>query len=329
MRLVWFTADFLKKMNNQEINFINHKAGWRNRRLRLKFVIKKLFKQLIIILPAVTGYPKLKKLFYKKQKRIIILDYHRVADKQNNNYAVKKEEFEKQVLYLLHNYNIVSLMDIVNYIQGKTNLADNSVAITFDDGYAEIYFSVYPILKKHKLPVTIFLVTDYAGTDKEFYWDSYFGLVGNKFLSWLQVKDMSENGISFGIHTATHPNLARLNEEEIKEEISRSKNKLEIMLNKKAEFFSYPFGTVLHINDITKKVISEYGFSCALTTIYGTVGLKSDILNLRRILIDANDNFYIFKQKVNGNLDTLSFLNSKFWQILFLQFNRFMGLEVD
>jgi peptidoglycan/xylan/chitin deacetylase (PgdA/CDA1 family)/ribosomal protein S18 acetylase RimI-like enzyme len=300
---------------------------WKKRKLRIKFILKKICKECIIIALSAAGYGYSRKLFLRNKKRILILAYHRISDSSGSNYAVKEEEFKRHILYLLHNYHIVGLAEIVDYIKGKTDLPDNALAITFDDGYEEIYRSAYPILKRYNLPACVFLVTGYIDTQGEFSWDEWFGLENNKLLSWAQVKEMSENGITFGIHTSTHPNLARLSPQQVTQEISASQAALEKALGKKAEFFAYPFGTIMHMNDITKKVVAGQGLKCALTSIYGTVDLNSDIFRLRRIVIDGSDSFYIFKQKIDGKLDVLSLLGCSFWQGLFVRLNRLLGLE--
>ena len=43
--------------------------------------------------------------------------------------------------------------------------------ITFDDGYNDNYLNGFNILKKHSIPATFFISTDYIGLDKEFWWD--------------------------------------------------------------------------------------------------------------------------------------------------------------
>ena len=57
------------------------------------------------------------------------------------------------------------------FIQQGKSLPEKAVVITFDDGYKDNYLYAYPILKKHRIPATIFLATGHIDTGKLFWWD--------------------------------------------------------------------------------------------------------------------------------------------------------------
>lgn len=123
-----------------------------------------------------TGLLRLINYFRKKvlrRRSFIVLTYHRISD---SNYgdpflSITPHNFERQIQYLTRRFKVVSLQELVKHIQSQYSTLDDYIAITFDDGYRDNYTNAYPILKKYKVPATIFLTTGFIGTDKLFWWD--------------------------------------------------------------------------------------------------------------------------------------------------------------
>lgn len=123
-----------------------------------------------------TGLLNLINYFRKKALKrgsFTILTYHRISD---SNYgdpflSITPHNFERQIQYLAKKYKIVSLGELTKYVQPQYPALDDYVAITFDDGYRDNYTNAYPILRKYKVPATIFLSTGFIGTDELFWWD--------------------------------------------------------------------------------------------------------------------------------------------------------------
>ncbi len=98
----------------------------------------------------------------------VILCYHSINDLNNskifNPNIVGAENFLKQIKFLRKYYNVLSLE---YFIKNHKKLTDRrNVIITFDDGYKDNFTVAYPVLKKYKLPATIFLATDFINTGK-------------------------------------------------------------------------------------------------------------------------------------------------------------------
>ena len=101
-------------------------------------------------------------------------------------------------------------------------------------------------------------------------------------LTWDQIRIMHQGGVSFGSHTMTHPILSRLSYERLTEEIFESKRVLEAQLGTLVNSFAYPVGRQQDFNETTKKLLLEAGYTCALTTIFGTNESGQDRFELRR-----------------------------------------------
>lgn len=94
-----------------------------------------------------------------RKRAFIILAYHSI-----NNITLKPLEieqdtacFERQIRYLKTNYKILSLTEFIEFRNNGKKYPPNSILITLDDGYRDNYINAYPILKKYKVPASIFL----------------------------------------------------------------------------------------------------------------------------------------------------------------------------
>jgi len=88
---------------------------------------------------------------------------------------------------LAKEYHVISLADLVEARSRGTGLPDNSVVITFDDGYASNYELAFPVLKEFGLHATVFVTTGFL--DKvEMFWfqrvDLALGRTQKELLEW-------------------------------------------------------------------------------------------------------------------------------------------------
>lgn len=104
-------------------------------------------------------------------------------------------------------------------------------------------------------------------------------------LSWDEIREMANGGISFGAHTVTHPILTRMPIDEAGREILESRDAIERALGKKVTLFAYPNGGPTDFNDDVKRVVRDAGFRCAVTTIPGTNDAATDLFELKRVAL--------------------------------------------
>lgn len=99
--------------------------------------------------------------------RILCLLYHRIKPYTDDlyNITVSPHNFENHLKYLKEHYNIIRFDD------DWSGVKQDSVAITFDDGYADNFVYAYPLLKKYNIPATFFVSTGTLDTKNEYWWD--------------------------------------------------------------------------------------------------------------------------------------------------------------
>jgi len=264
-----------------------------------RYLLKKVIKIAVCIFAACTGYSS-----KTNKKGLTILTYHSIGSEIEPDETVTPEEFEKQLQYIKDNYKVISLEDAVEYLQTDIKKLADSIVITFDDGYSDNYHNAYPLLKKHSFPATIFLISDLIN-DK-----------GGKYLSQSQIHEMMDNNISFGSHTISHRILTGLRNEEIIREIRDSKDILESQLGQKINSFAYPVGTRADFDDAIVEIVKTHNYTYACSNVYGMNDENSDTFALKRIGIETTDCFFLFKQKLDGTLNIMSFKDTKFFQQL-------------
>lgn len=101
-----------------------------------------------------------------------ILMYHRVATEAVDpwNLCVSPEHFEQQVELLARRRAAVDLAAFAS--DDVTDRQGSRIAVTFDDAYRDNLEVALPILERHGVPATIFVISDALGRTREFWWDA-------------------------------------------------------------------------------------------------------------------------------------------------------------
>jgi len=98
-------------------------------------------------------------------------------------------------------------------------------------------------------------------------------------LTWEKIAEMSDNGISFGAHTVSHPCLSAISIDEARMEIEKSGQKIAEKIGKKTVAFAYPFGSASDVSIKVRDAVAKAGYSCACLLKNG-INLKGDDLFL-------------------------------------------------
>lgn len=208
--------------------------------------MKILFISLPIIFLIFAGCSKEPEPPYPEKARIVTLMYHKISDGQASNlYERSKEEFEKDIKYLIaNNISVISFNDLENISKSGIMPERHSAIITFDDGDRSWYDIAVPVLKKYGMKATFFLWVEKMGS--------------NSFINWQDVQFISHitypGGIKpfvFGSHSYSHPFLhsSKSNYSTPEEynlflnwELSRSKEFIEEYTPDEVTILALPYG---------------------------------------------------------------------------------------
>jgi len=206
-----------------------------------------------------------------------IITYHQIVsdDRPSDPWhlTVSVRQFERQIRFLHEkDFHCISLAELLSPSQNGQPRRRKRAILTFDDGYENFLTVAYPILHRHGFTATVFLISDCVGkrSDREFE-------TGVPFLKWDQIKLLHKEGVSFGSHTCTHPDLPRISEGQVWHELVSSKERIEDQLGEQVRFFAYPHG---HSNSKIQRLAKAAGYKLACGMSRG----RSSRFNLWRTL---------------------------------------------
>ena len=102
----------------------------------------------------------------------MILLYHRVTDQTPDPFRIcqSPSHFAEHLEVLKRHTHPVSLQQMVQAVREKKS-TDRWVALTFDDGYTDNFYTAKPLLEKYDIPATFFITTGNLQNQREFWWD--------------------------------------------------------------------------------------------------------------------------------------------------------------
>jgi peptidoglycan/xylan/chitin deacetylase (PgdA/CDA1 family) len=253
------------------------------------------------------SHPLTRTLGSGERSRVPILMYHSISENlfgMSHPYFhinTLPQVFSAQMRWLRNSgYKAIGLAEALTGLQTGANLS-KTVVITFDDGYRDFYTDALPVLKQCGFGATLFLATDRIRNTPA-------RIEGADYLTWSDVRELHSEGVHFGSHTVTHPDMRSLAPEQLEYELGRSKEVLEEHLGVSVESFSYPHGFPEEDKDYTRylqDVLCNCGYNHAVSTILGRASAKSNRFFLPRLPVNSLDDQAFFFAKLEGGYDWL------------------------
>lgn len=224
-----------------------------------------------------------------------VLVYHRFGPTVADSMTMKTVDFESNLRWLADNgYKVIPLKQYIDYRLGKGPApAAKSVVITIDDGHKTVYSDVLPLLKRYKVPVTLFI---------------YPSVISNASygMTWEQLKELVKTGyVDIQSHTYWHPNFKqekkRLTPEEFKKftntQLAKSRSKLEQVFGTKVNVLAWPFG--IYTSEV-QEMAKAAGYDAAFTIDRRHAGSSDQLMEIPRYLLTAGDHDKRFAQIITN-----------------------------
>lgn len=267
---------------------------------------------------------KIKHILHPVQGEIWCL--HRVLTERspfpsNRELEITPDFLESLIFgHLQRGFQFVSVDDIVSDVDRRPwdLRRKKRVAISFDDGFVDVYQNAFPIFQKYHIPFTIYLVGSYPEGQSDLWWIQMEQLAGSDIsafermmkelyqakdnmrdlmhqktnsspdtnlcerlsLSWEQLEEMVSSGLcTIGSHSMTHPGLTRIPKEQVLWELTESRRVIESHLPVRVKHFSYPHS--MESKDIQAQ-IKEAGYFSATLGYGGTIRKGDNLFKLNR-----------------------------------------------
>lgn len=249
----------------------------------------------------------------RQDGRIPILMYHSVADEDESALqpyywiATTPAQFLRQMTWLHERgYRTASLAAAAGMLQTGEATVEKTVVITFDDGYRNFWQHAFPVLERFGFTATMFLPTASIGDRHEIF-------NRRECMTWGEVRQAQQRGISFGSHTVTHPQLHGLEPARIREEILQSRRTIEDKTGCAVDSFAYPYAfpqTDKAFKTMLRGILEESGYRHGVCTQIGRAGAASDPLFLERLPVNSADDIPLLQAKLAGAYDWVGGLQS-------------------
>jgi len=239
-----------------------------------------------LVVPTPTPTP----VVLPDQARVPILMYHYVSelppnpDRYRRDLTVSPENFEAQLQYLADaGYHTITLTDLYLHLTQGYPLPEKPVILTFDDGYKDAYEVVFPLLLDYGFTGTFFVLA----TPAHFEWSDY--------LTWAQMKEMSDAGMDIQAHGRDHVDLRDRSYDYLVYQILGIQEAIRYHTGRLPRFFSYPSGQ--RDADVIA-VLESAGYWGAVTTEWGKIHTREGLFEMPRVRIRGSDTLEGFIDKL-------------------------------
>jgi peptidoglycan/xylan/chitin deacetylase (PgdA/CDA1 family) len=157
--------------------------------------------------------------------------------------SVEPEVFADHARWLARRGGVIPLSGAVERLTPSGGLRGRAAALTFDDGFSSVYDHAFPVLRRHGLPATVFLVArTLAGHSVDVDWVDRPPREPLTTLRIEQIREMRAAGVSFESHSWGHVDLTRLSYEDCVKDLRESRELLESVLEAPVRMLAYPRG---------------------------------------------------------------------------------------
>ena len=223
-----------------------------------------------------------------------VLMYHDIReDEFFKPNSISLNRLNLQLEYLCNNnYNTISIKQLLDHLYKGIPLPLKPVLITFDDGYKSIATYLYPLLQKHGMKATSFLVPCFVHESNN---------TINSYLSINEIKNMNGQWIEWGIHSFDHKNFKKLAPNLVREDLENCMGWFKIYNIPFVSALAYPFGAYPKHN-LFKRFRFFKALSNAGVLLSFRIGNRMNFLNrkapcmLQRIEITGNETLSQFSK---------------------------------
>lgn len=205
-----------------------------------------------------------------------VVMYHHITEKPNRagKYVIIANELRRDLEKIQQSgYVTVTVRDLLDYVDGKKELPEKIIMLTFDDGFESVRELAWPLLKEKQMCAEIFAV----GSITETYSQNHDRNVNYAYLNWDDLRELDESA-EFEVHNHTYDmhgtnnkgrkGLSRKRgespidyEEALKDDLTRMQQLLKTCSGVESLAIAYPYGSY---SNETLGIVKSLGFKASL-----------------------------------------------------------------
>jgi peptidoglycan/xylan/chitin deacetylase (PgdA/CDA1 family) len=215
---------------------------------------------------------------------ITILSYHSIDD-HGTGISVPPRLFEAQMATLAaERCPTLTMAQVAEHLTAHRPFPPRAVAITFDDGFANVGTIGGPIMARYGLTATVYIISGMIGRVTQ--WTANgAALPPLPLLNWEQIRALQAQGVEMGSHTINHGFLTQCDPASLRRELEEPRTVLEQALGTPVTAFAYPQGDY---NPAVVAATRKAGYRTATTIDQGRAGRRADPLRLPRLHVGGN-----------------------------------------
>lgn len=192
-----------------------------------------------------------------------VLCYHAVHPEWTSPLSMHPGTFAEHCAWITRNRTVLPLREALPRIGRAGLLPRGAVSLTFDDGFASVYDHAWPVLARHALPATVFLVAQtLTETGHAVDWIDTPPPYESETLTLDQVLEMQQDGVTFESHSSTHADLSRLSYAECLADLRDSRELLESVQHRPVRLLAYPRGRhAPHVHEAAARAGYTHAFT--------------------------------------------------------------------
>ena len=227
-----------------------------------------------------------------RREGVVVLIYHRVGAGTRSAVDLPLELFDAQMAEIAE--RATTLDAALDDLTGTAPPGGRDVVVSFDDGTADFADRARPVLVRHRVPVVLYIATDFVEHDRPF-------PRGAEPLSWNALRDAVSTGlVTIGSHTDTHTLLDRVDVQTAAEELDRSIDLIGDRLSLPVAHFAYPKAQppAAAVEPEVRRRFRSAALAGTTRNVYG----RTDPHRLARSPIQVSDGMRWFRRKASGGM---------------------------
>ncbi|WP_027388445.1 polysaccharide deacetylase family protein [Chryseobacterium gregarium] len=197
-------------------------------------------------------------LIANPSNRVHLLNSHLLSLKEESDASF----FDDQLKILSKKSTIIPFAEAVDLINKKKSVNHSLIAFSYDDGFAECYTHIAPVLEKYNGYAYFFINPNFVNGDpayiENFLIDKVHLPLYKRPMNWEQIKTLADKGHTIGAHTMDHVRVSLIKELEVLEyQIGYCKKEILEKADINCNDFAFPYGHVGRDFDIVSTEIAE------------------------------------------------------------------------